>query len=178
MKRYRFSIDLRPGGEPELAPQPPSDGYTPSGKVPPLPLAEPEPEQVPEEMVVAYQKLRQDLERRSPGKTRSDHVFVDRQQRKHHLQRRSEGLVEIRLEPDGHLVRRVYERVLGPNQDLDDLFQRGMSGLDGDEKRFRSWPGYELRFTRYHCRQGKVVKVVMGSAAWIENLGQIQVLTW
>lgn len=62
------------------------------------------------------------------------------------LARRQDRINEIRLSPDGQLVRLYYENSGGPQQSLEDLFEQGLFGLDQDSARFGRFPNYVLRF--------------------------------
>jgi hypothetical protein len=52
---------------------------------------------------------------------------------------------EIRLSPDGQLIRLHYENTEGPTQSLEDLFDGGLFGLEDDLGRFRQFPNYVMR---------------------------------
>ncbi len=62
------------------------------------------------------------------------------------LDRPHDRINEIRLSPDGQLVRLYYEKTTGDHQYLDDIFEQGLLGLDQDEDRFARFPNYVLRF--------------------------------
>ena len=161
-KKYRFEIDLR---EPKPAPQ--VDGVTLSGADPaPAPKPQLRELQVTPEVEAAYQKLLAQVDQARPGRTATQHVFAS-QGYKHLLFRQAdESVGELRKSEDGSLVRRVYERMGGEIQSLDDLYEVGLSGLDADRHRFAKFPGYELRFTRYDARRGKLKRVRMGMAVF------------
>ena len=53
---------------------------------------------------------------------------------------------EIRLSPDGQLVRMHYENTGEATQSLEDLYDTGLLGLEDDLGRFRQYPNYVLRF--------------------------------
>ena len=53
---------------------------------------------------------------------------------------------EIRLTPQGQLIRLYYEKTDGREQNLDQLFETGLLDLDQDLNRFSSYPNYALRF--------------------------------
>ncbi|MGE4202228.1 MAG: hypothetical protein AB7J86_16385 [Vulcanimicrobiota bacterium] len=166
-KKYRFEIDLR---EPKPAPQ--VDGVTLSGAEPsPAPKPQYRELQVTPEVEAAYQKLVAQVEKARRGRTASEHVFVTSGSKHLLFRQADESVGELRLSDDGSLVRRVYERLGGEIQSLDDLYEVGLSGLDADRHRFAQFPGYELRFTRYDARRGKLQRVRMGMAVYQD--GQI-----
>lgn len=53
---------------------------------------------------------------------------------------------EIRLSPDGQLVRLYYENTGGELQNLDEIFEAGLLGLEDDLNRFSRFPNYVMRF--------------------------------
>jgi hypothetical protein len=178
VKPYRFKIDLR--GTP---PEEPTDGFVASvveEKPRPAPRLR-EMEATPE-LEAVYRKLVAEVVGAPMGlRPHGDdlrQVFVSGGFR-HVLfcpaESPNERVGELRLAPDGGLVRRIYERMGGLSQSLDDLFQVGLSGLDEDEARFAAFPGYELRFVRYSVRSGKLRKVQMGSAAFNPETGSIRI---
>ena len=53
---------------------------------------------------------------------------------------------EIRLSPDGQLVRLYYENTGQELQSLDDLFETGLLDLENQLQRFSRYPHYVMRF--------------------------------
>ena len=157
--RYRFNIDLRAGQKP------PEDGFVPSDEAPARPTPQFQEVVATEQLEAVYQRLAQEAR----AGVRLVKGF------KHLLKRNgNESVTELRLTLEGgSLVRRVYERMGGEVQSLDDLFKKGLSGLDSDEGRFAAFPGYELRFARYSAREGKLVRVRMGRASFHQEHGGI-----
>ena len=156
--RYKFNIDLR------AKQAPPEDGFVPS-EAPPKPPPQYQEMVANEQLEAVYQRLAKEA--------RAGVVISKGYQ---HLLKRNgnESVTELRLTLEGgSLVRRVYERMGGDVQSLDDLFKRGLSGLDTDEARFAAFPGYELRFARYSVRDGKLVRVRMGRASFHQEHGGI-----
>lgn len=62
------------------------------------------------------------------------------------LERPQERVNEIRLRPNGELIRLYYENTQGPSQRLDDLFEQGLLDLQDDVGRFTRFPNYVMRF--------------------------------
>lgn len=170
MKRYRFEVDLRTSAEP------PKDGFQPSGATSAAKAAPVlrEVEATPQ-LEAVYQRLRAQVQAAIAGKRKEEHVFTERGYKHLLFRTGDESVGEIRLAPDGGVVRRVYERMGGELQSLDDLFEVGLSGLEEDEARFARHPGYELRFTRYTAREGKLRKVRMGQASFHLQQGCIAI---
>lgn len=83
------------------------------------------------------------------GKTET-HCFFGQDGTKHLvsrlLSRPHHRLNETRLSQDGQIARLYYENTGERLQSLDDLFERGLLGLEDDEARFARYPEYVMRF--------------------------------
>ena len=89
-----------------------------------------------------------------PGKKISEklhsHCFFSPDGTKHFVSRLAsrphDRVNEIRLSPDGTVVRLSYEKTQGETQNLDSLFETGLMGLEDDVDRFAHYPNYVMRF--------------------------------
>jgi len=105
------------------------------------------------EYVRVYEVTRHKVTEAEPGYKQDGnteaHCFFSPDGTKHLVSRLSsrphQRLNEIRLSPDGQLVRLHYECHEGPVQSLEDLFDRGLAGLEEDLDRYRQYPNYVLR---------------------------------
>ena len=83
------------------------------------------------------------------GKTET-HCFFSTDGTKHLVsrlrERPQERVNEIRLRPNGELIRLYYENTQGQLQKLDDLFEHGLLDLQDDVGRFARYPNYVMRF--------------------------------
>ena len=106
------------------------------------------------EYVRVYQVTKEKVVDAEPGYQQDGkmetHCFFSPDGTKHLVSRLStrphQRMNEIRLSLDGQLVRMHYENVEGPTQNLEDLFDTGLLGLEDDTDRFRRHPNYVLRF--------------------------------
>lgn len=106
------------------------------------------------EYVRVYEVTRQKVVDAEPGFTQQgkteSHCFFTPDGAKHLVSRllsQPETRVnEIRLSPDGTLVRLYYENTQGPTQSTEDLYEHGLTGLEEEVERFRRYPNYVMRF--------------------------------
>ena len=106
------------------------------------------------EFVRVYQVSMQKILDSAPGfrqeEKTENHCFFSADGTKHLLSRLSnrpyQRISEMRLTPQGTLIRLYYEKSSGPDQSLEDLFEHSLLGLDEDTPRFARYPHYVLRF--------------------------------
>jgi hypothetical protein len=106
------------------------------------------------EYVRIYQVSKHKILESEPGFSQSgkmeNHVFFTPDGTKHLvsrlLTRPHDRINEMRLSLDGQLVRLYYQKSDGAVQNLDDLFEHGLLGLEEDVGRFAHFPHYHMTF--------------------------------
>ncbi|MGE0489042.1 MAG: hypothetical protein AB7S38_07485 [Vulcanimicrobiota bacterium] len=189
-RRYKFHIDLRALNR--VAPPQRDDGFQLSEQlreqvgdtsrwellqraieaVPELSSWSPEWQDplLGEEMMMTYNASLRRARSARPGAYERNainfNVFFDSDGIKHVVSRPvhepHDRVSELMISPNGIILRLAYERVTGPRQNTDDLFEDGLCALDSDEEahRFVRYPGYELRQERFEPEQETLVDVL------------------
>lgn len=107
-----------------------------------------------QEYLRIYRVTRQKILEAEPGfaqtATLESHCFFKPDGTKHLvtrlLSKPDQRVNEMRLSQDGQLVRLYYQNIGGPPQNIDDLFEHGLLGLEEDRSRFSTHPHYVMRF--------------------------------
>ncbi len=103
------------------------------------------------------------------GKTET-HCFFSPQGAKHLVSRLIDKphlrVTELTLFPNGDIMRLFYEKVAGPEQELEDLYEFGMVDLQNDHARFARYPGYELGFFMLTVSEGTLTEALKGRCAY------------
>lgn len=106
---------------------------------------------------------------RQEGKTET-HCFFSSDGSKHLitrvLARPDDRVTELRLLPSGELMRLYYENAGGPEQNLGDLFEQGLEGLEQDHGRFARHPHYQLRYFLLQPQEGHLQEAFRGVFAY------------
>lgn len=106
-----------------------------------------------------------------------NHCFFSSDGTKHVLSRLlarpHDRVSEIRLTPQGTLIRLYYEKSSGPAQSLEDLFEHGLLGLDEDLSRFTRYPHYVLRFFLLNPKDEYLESSFRGVSYFDEDTRQI-----
>ena len=106
------------------------------------------------EYIRVYEVTRKKILKSAPGfsqegKTET-HCFFSTDGTKHLvsrlLERPNNRINEMRLLQTGQVIRLYYENSEGPEQSLEDLFEKGLLGLEEDVARFARYPNYIMRF--------------------------------
>lgn len=112
----------------------------------------------------------------SEGKTET-HCFFEEDGSKHLVSRLTARpnarVTELSLYPSGEITRIYYENSGGPEQDLEELYQHGLAGLEEDLARFARHPNYVLRFVLLPCDGQVLVDILKGSCFYDESSGAV-----
>lgn len=106
------------------------------------------------EYVRIYEVSREKIQEAEPGFREEGkievHCFFSPDGAKHVVSRvlakPNARVTELSLLPSGDLMRLYYENAGGPEQDLTDLFEQGLGGLETDDRRFGRHQNYQLRY--------------------------------
>lgn len=106
-----------------------------------------------------------------------DHCFFSPDGTKHLvsrlLLRPSARVNEIRALPNGQVIRLYYENTGGPDQQLEDLFEQGLYGLEDDIARFAKYPHYVMRFFILTPREQYLESTFRGVCFYDPESGEI-----
>jgi hypothetical protein len=134
-----------------------------------------------EEYVRIYGVTRQKIMDAAPGfdsegKTEI-HCFFDDDGSKHLVSRLTvrpnARVTELSMYPSGEITRLYYENAGGPDQDLDELYQHGLAGLEDDAPRFARYPNYHLKFVLLPCEGPLLVDIYKGTCYYDEGTGTV-----
>jgi hypothetical protein len=75
--------------------------------------------------------------------------------------------------PSGEVTRLYYERAGGDEQDLGELYEQGLAGLEEDVRRFALFPNYVLRFVLLPCEGGRLVDIYKGTCYYDDATGTV-----
>lgn len=105
------------------------------------------------------------------------HVFFSEDGAKHLVSRVTlrpcARLTELILYPTGDVTRVYYQNVGGHDQGLDDLYERGLDGIESDDERFRRFPHYELSFVELCCDEAILIDVGRGVSFFDVETGSV-----
>lgn len=110
------------------------------------------------------------------GKTEI-HCFFDDDGSKHVVSRLTARpnarVTELTLYPSGELTRLYYENAGGPEQDLDELYELGLAGLEDDVARFARHPNYHLKFVLLPCQDRRLSDIYKGTCFYDPATGSV-----
>lgn len=133
------------------------------------------------EYVRIYGVTRQKILEAAPGfdtEGKQDiHCYFDDDGSKHLVSRLSARpnarVTELSLYPSGEVNRVYYECTGGAEQDLDELYETGLAGLEDDVGRFARYPNYILKFVSLACENGQLVDVYKGTCFYEESTATV-----
>lgn len=134
-----------------------------------------------EEYVRIYGVTRDKIMQAAPGfdtegKTEI-HCFFEDDGSKHLVSRLiarpNARVTELSLHPSGEITRLYYENGGGPDQDLDQLYESGISGLEEDTSRFAANPHYHLKFVSLPCDHGTLTDIYKGVCYYDSSTGTV-----
>jgi hypothetical protein len=147
--------------------------------IPPItcPLEEWDDPDLLEEYLQSYSRTRRKVLEAQPGQNTTDklesHCFFATDGTKHFVSRlhtkAHERINEIRFRRNGQLIRLSYEREDGELQNLDELMQLGLLGIENDQDRFARYPGYILRVLLFTPQGGALKSVYRGIGFYEEE---------
>lgn len=134
-----------------------------------------------EEYVRIYGVTRQKIMDAAPGFDREGkteiHCFFDDDGSKHLISRLTARpnarVTELSMYPSGEVTRLYYENAGGPDQDLDELYEHGLAGLEEDVARFARHPNYHLKFVLLPCEGPLLVDIYKGTCYYDEDTGTV-----
>ena len=134
-----------------------------------------------EEYLRIYGVTRQKIMDAAPGfategKTEV-HCYFDEDGSKHLVSRLiarpNARVTELSLYPSAEVTRIYYENSGGPEQDLNELYEQGLGGLEDDVGRFARHPNYHLKFVALPCEGSELVDVYRGTCYYDEATGTV-----
>lgn len=113
------------------------------------------------------------------GKTET-HCFFEEDGSKHVVSRLvarpNARVTELSMYPSGEITRLYYENAGGPEQELDELYEHGLAGLEEDVSRFARYPNYHLKFVLLPCEGSELVDIYKGTCYYDEANGSVATL--
>jgi hypothetical protein len=134
-----------------------------------------------QEYVRIYGVTRQKILEAAPGfdtegKTEI-HCFFEEDGSKHLVSRLiarpSARVTELSMYPTGEVTRLYYENAGGPEQELDELYEHGLAGLEDDVSRFARYPNYHLKFVLLPCEGPLLVDIYKGTCYYDSDTGAV-----
>jgi hypothetical protein len=110
------------------------------------------------------------------GKTEV-HCFFDQDGSKHLVSRLialpNTRVTELSMYPSGEVTRLYYQNAGGPEQDLDELYERGLAGLEEEVGRFARYPHYLLKFVLLPCEHDLLADIYRGTCYYDPDSGTV-----
>lgn len=85
----------------------------------------------------------------------------------------SARITELTMFPTGEVTRLYYQNMGGPDQDLDDLYEHGLVGLETDVSRFARHPHYVLKFVLMPCKNEVLLEAYKGTCYFDVDNGNV-----
>ncbi len=85
----------------------------------------------------------------------------------------SARITELTMFATGEVTRLYYQNMGGPDQNLDDLYEHGLVGLESDVSRFARHPHYVLKFVLMPCKNAVLMEAYKGTCYYDAQTGTV-----